>query len=111
MFRGGLPASLQFGSQGISSPTNVPTTTNPPNSQSSTSGQNVQSADPNNYAGVFAQMLNMMSNQNIVRTKLTDYFCRMLLFRMNRQINVMQSNWSSWFPWVLPIVKQIFEVT
>ncbi|CAF2458237.1 unnamed protein product [Rotaria sp. Silwood2] len=71
---GGLPASLRFGSTGLSPPTNTGTTplssstaqstsTNPP-SRTDT-GNAPSSNDPNNYANVFAQMLNMMSNQNI----------------------------------------------
>ncbi|CAF1093914.1 unnamed protein product [Rotaria sp. Silwood1] len=69
---GGLPAALRFGPTGLSSPANTGTTsssTGQPTSSTSTSrtntGNTPSSNDPNNYAGVFAQMLNMMSNQNI----------------------------------------------
>ncbi|CAF1563373.1 unnamed protein product [Adineta ricciae] len=71
---GGLPAALRFGATGLASPAAPGSTTNP-TSQPST-GQTPSSAtgatrpapspaDPSSYAGVFAQMLNMMSNQNI----------------------------------------------
>jgi hypothetical protein len=68
-FSGGLPAGLRLGPTGLSSPTNTGTsssTNQPIPSQSTTPGNAAPSNDPNNYAGVFAQMLNMMSNQNIV---------------------------------------------
>ena len=72
---GGLPAGLRFDVTGLTSPattgSSTSTTTTPPTSSTST-GQpsnangTTSSNDPTNYAGVFAQMLNMMSNQNIV---------------------------------------------
>jgi ubiquilin len=65
---GGLPAGLRLGPTGLSSPANTGTsssTNQPIPSQSTTPGNAAPSNDPNNYAGVFAQMLNMMSNQNI----------------------------------------------
>ncbi|CAF1339793.1 unnamed protein product [Adineta steineri] len=74
---GGLPAGLRFGPTGLASPAAPGGSTNPAStpSTSSTTGQAPSSAtrpgtapganDPSNYAGVFAQMLNMMSNQNI----------------------------------------------
>jgi hypothetical protein len=67
-FSGGLPANLHFGPTGLPSPINTGTSSSsipqppPPSSSSNSTSSN----DPNNYAGVFAQMLNMMSNQNIV---------------------------------------------
>jgi hypothetical protein len=68
--RGGLPAGLRFGPTGLAAPVHtgasVPSATQPASSQSTGTGQTAPSNDPNNYAGVFAQMLNMMSNQNIV---------------------------------------------
>jgi ubiquilin len=60
---GGLPAGLRFGS---TAPVNTgASTTQPSSSQSTGPSQTAPSNDPNNYAGIFAQMLNMMSNQNI----------------------------------------------
>jgi ubiquilin len=58
---GGLPAGLRLGPTGLSSTS----TTQPTSSNSTNSVNTTPSNDPNNYAGVFAQMLNMMSNQNI----------------------------------------------
>jgi hypothetical protein len=79
LFSGGLPAGLRFGPTGLASPATAPGLTNPASTSStpststgqapsSTTGTGIvpPSADPSNYAGVFAQMLNMMSNQNIV---------------------------------------------
>lgn len=52
---GGLPSSLHFGPTGLATgPTGA-------NTQAAPS----PASDPSNYAGVFAQMLDMMSNQNI----------------------------------------------
>ena len=79
MSSGGLPAGLRFGATGLTSSAatngSTNTTATPPTSSTST-GQTSPSTtnangtsssnDPTNYAGVFAQMLNMMSNQNIV---------------------------------------------
>jgi hypothetical protein len=71
-FSGGLPAGLRFGSTGLSSPVNTGTSssssssTQPSSSGSTNTGNTASFNDSNNYAGVFAQMLNMMSNQNIV---------------------------------------------
>lgn len=59
---GGLPAGLRITPTGITSPANANTSTSQPTDTNRTGSSN----DPNNYAGVFAQMLNMMSNQNIV---------------------------------------------
>jgi hypothetical protein len=55
-FRGaaGLPMGLRFGPTGLIPPAAPATATAP------------TPADANNYSGVFAQMLNMMSNQNLV---------------------------------------------
>jgi ubiquilin len=69
---GGLPASLRFGPTGLTPPTATGGLTNPaptpagqvPTSSTGT-GNAPPSSDPSNYAGVFAQMLDMMSNQNI----------------------------------------------
>jgi len=61
-FSGGLPAGLHFGPTGVSSPVNTGTSSSSATQPTSSNSTN----DPNNYAGVFAQMLNMMSNQNIV---------------------------------------------
>jgi hypothetical protein len=68
---GGLPAGLRFGPTGLTAPGNIgapgsSTTQPPPSSQPTGPSQTAPSNDSNNYAGVFAQMLNMMSNQNIV---------------------------------------------
>lgn len=64
---GGLPAGLRFGATGLASPLNAgASATQPPTSQPTGAARPPPSNDPNNYAGVFAQMLNMMSNQNIV---------------------------------------------
>ncbi len=72
-FSGGLPASLRFGPTGLVSPAGTGGSTNiapPPVGQAPASvpgtGGAPLSSDPSNYAGVFAQMLDMMSNQNIV---------------------------------------------
>lgn len=76
IFSGGLPSSLRFGTTGLASPTAPATgaanntsssapTVQAPSSTTGT-GSTSSSNDPSNYAGVFAQMLNMMSNQNIV---------------------------------------------
>ncbi|CAF1474307.1 unnamed protein product [Adineta steineri] len=66
---GGLPAGLRIGSTGLSSPANtgtsLPLNPQPRPSNPTATGATPASNDPNNYAGVFAQMLNMMSNQNI----------------------------------------------
>jgi ubiquilin len=65
---GGLPANLRFGPTGLSSPVNTGTSSStiPQSTSTATTGNTPSSSnDPNNYAGVFAQMLNMMSNQNI----------------------------------------------
>ncbi|UJR24981.1 hypothetical protein I4U23_006344 [Adineta vaga] len=74
---GGLPAGLRFGPTGLASPAAPGTSINPtstPSTSSTSTGQPAppgtnrtvpSSTDPSNYAGVFAQMLNMMSNQNI----------------------------------------------
>jgi len=66
---GGLPAGLRFGPTGVTSPVNTGTSsssaTQATPSDSTNTGNTAPSNDPNNYAGVFAQMLNMMSNQNI----------------------------------------------
>lgn len=59
---GGLPGGLRITPTGITSPANANTSTSQPSDTNRTGPSN----DPNNYAGVFAQMLNMMSNQNIV---------------------------------------------
>ncbi|UJR23843.1 hypothetical protein I4U23_026818 [Adineta vaga] len=62
---GGLPAGLRFGPTGLASPGNTGTSsTNQPPQSSGTNNASTAN-DPNNYAGVFAQMLNMMSSQNI----------------------------------------------
>lgn len=61
LFSGGLPAGLPFGPTGLTSTRNTGTPSNPPST-----GNTASTNDSNNYAGVFAQMLNMMSNQNIV---------------------------------------------
>jgi hypothetical protein len=61
---GGLPAGLRFGSTALVN--TGASTTQPSSSQSTGPSQTAPSNDPNNYAGIFAQMLNMMSNQNIV---------------------------------------------
>ncbi len=73
LFSGGLPAGLRFGPTGLASPaapggsTNTaPTSTGQPPASATGTGGTPSSSDPSNYAGVFAQMLNMMSNQNIV---------------------------------------------
>ncbi|CAF0969596.1 unnamed protein product [Rotaria sordida] len=74
---GGLPAGLRFGPTGLASPAATSSSTNNASSSSTSStstGQapsstrptgDTSSTDSSNYAGVFAQMLNMMSNQNI----------------------------------------------
>jgi ubiquilin len=75
---GGLPAGLRFGPTGLASPVATGGSTNPASTSSTPSTSTGQaprrtagtggapsSSDPSNYAGVFAQMLNMMSNQNI----------------------------------------------
>ncbi|CAF3066773.1 unnamed protein product [Rotaria socialis] len=76
---GGLPAGLRFGATGLASPivtgssanatstTSTPSTaaTNQAPSAARPAGTTSSSTDSSNYAGVFAQMLNMMSNQNI----------------------------------------------
>ncbi|CAF0732244.1 unnamed protein product [Didymodactylos carnosus] len=71
---GGLPAGLRLGATGLGTPsTNTSSTTQAPtqppqsSSQSATSSSAATppSSDPSNYAGVFAQMLQMMSNQTI----------------------------------------------
>ncbi|CAF0767942.1 unnamed protein product [Rotaria sordida] len=73
---GDLPAGLRFNPSSLSSPANTGTTSSSSSSSTAQStssnstsrtdtGNTPSSNDPNNYAGVFAQMLNMMSNQNI----------------------------------------------
>ncbi|CAF1112266.1 unnamed protein product [Adineta ricciae] len=68
---GGLPAGLRFGSTGLTSPgttggSSAPTSQQSRPADSTGTRSNTSTAnDSNNYAGVFAQMLNMMSNQNI----------------------------------------------
>ncbi|CAF4038114.1 unnamed protein product [Rotaria sp. Silwood2] len=77
---GGLPAGLRFGSTGLASPAPISGSTNNASSSSTSTsststgqapsstrptGGTSSSTDSSNYAGVFAQMLNMMSNQNI----------------------------------------------
>ncbi|CAF5026807.1 unnamed protein product, partial [Rotaria sp. Silwood1] len=75
---GGLPAGLRFGPTGLASPTATGGSTNNASSSSTSTtstgqapsstrptGDTSSSTDSSNYAGVFAQMLNMMSNQNI----------------------------------------------
>jgi len=73
LFSGGLPAGLRIGPTGLASPaapgglTNtIPTPSGQPSAPSTGTGGIPPPSDPSNYAGVFAQMLNMMSNQNIV---------------------------------------------
>ncbi len=75
LFSGGLPASLRFGPTGLTTPAatgglanTVPTSVGqaPPSGGTGTGATPLPSTDPSNYAGVFAQMLDMMSNQNIV---------------------------------------------
>jgi hypothetical protein len=73
LFSGGLPAGLRFGPTGLASPaatggsTNTaPTSVGQPAAPATGTGSIPPTSDPSNYAGVFAQMLNMMSNQNIV---------------------------------------------
>ncbi len=66
-----MPANLRIGPTGLTSPVNTGTSSStvpqpPPPSAAATGNTPSSSNDPNNYAGVFAQMLNMMSNQNIV---------------------------------------------
>ncbi len=58
-FSGVLPAGLRFGSSGVSWPVNNGSSTTQLTSSDPTN-------DTNNYASVYAQMLNMMSNQSIV---------------------------------------------
>ncbi|CAF0885841.1 unnamed protein product [Didymodactylos carnosus] len=67
---GGLPAGLRLGATGLATPsTNTSSTTQAPTQlpQSTTPSSTTTppSSDPSNYAGVFAQMLQMMSNQTI----------------------------------------------
>jgi len=68
---GGLPAGLRIGPTGIASPApsglgnTIPTPSGQPSAPATGTGGAPSSSDPGNYAGVFAQMLNMMSNQNI----------------------------------------------
>ena len=63
-FSGGLPSSLHFGPTGLATgPTGANTAGAPP-----------PASDPSNYAGVFAQMLDMMSNQNIVNRNFLLFF-------------------------------------
>lgn len=91
--RGGLPAGLHPGPIGLfptdntrtnssSSPSTVQSA--PSNSTSRAATGNIPSSnDPNNYTGAFAQMLNMLSNQNIVclSKNLTDCVL-MIMFHM-----------------------------
>jgi len=92
LFSGGLPAGLRFGPTGLASPVATGGSTNPASSSSTPSTSTGQaprptagtggapsSTDPSNYAGVFAQMLNMMSNQNIVCFDLDEIFISLLI--------------------------------
>ncbi|CAF2140380.1 unnamed protein product [Rotaria magnacalcarata] len=68
---GGLPAGLRFDPTGLIAPNNTGTVPSNPQSSSSNSAPRTAdittplSNDPNGYGDVFAQMLNMMSNQNL----------------------------------------------
>ncbi len=73
LFSGGLPAGLRIGPTGLASPAApgglpniIPTPSGQPPAPPTGTASLPSSSDPSNYAGVFAQMLNMMSNQNIV---------------------------------------------
>lgn len=66
----GLASALRFGPNLVPPPppaaAAAPPSTNNPTATAPTAGTTTPTADPNNYAGIFAQMLNMMSNQNLV---------------------------------------------
>lgn len=62
---GGLPASLRFGPTGLATTGTTPTAAGQAPSTGTSTGDAPPASDPTNYAGVFAQMLDMMSNQNI----------------------------------------------
>jgi len=67
----GLASALRFGPNLVPPPppaaaaAAAPPSTNNPTATAPTAGTTTPTADPNNYAGIFAQMLNMMSNQNL----------------------------------------------
>lgn len=102
VFSGGLPAGLRFGPTGLASPAAALSASTPA----------PPSTDPSNYAGVFAQMLNMMSNQNIVSG---DRHCVSRWFdvcssRIHHPINGTLFNWNNWWRWDSAIVKRISKV-
>ncbi len=99
LFSGGLPANLRFGPTGLTTPAATGGSTNPaptlggqvPRPPTGT-GNAPPSSDPSNYAGVFAQMLDMMSNQNIVCFEFSQIFYFVYFNRTLHLHNVMLFN-------------------
>ena len=94
LFSGGLPAGLRFGPTGLTPPTATAGTGPTLTPGTGTSGA-PSASDPSNYAGVFAQMLDMMSNQNIVcflRLHFIIYLSKQVFFSLHFDRTLHQHN-------------------